>query len=119
MTDNLDEADQQMLMRENMARQAQKTAAIEDLRAGRQAKLRVHGNSMLPQIRSGQKVTLEPATASSVAVGDAVLCRVKGTIYVHKVMAKQADGRVLIGNAGGHANGWTKAVYGRVVSMED
>ena len=101
-----------------MARRGQKQAAIEDLRAGKTASLRCHGNSMRPRIHSGARVTLEPCTAEECRVGDAVLCRVRGSIYVHKVTAiKGGKGhrQAQISNNSGHVNGWTKAVYGRVI----
>jgi len=101
-----------------LARKEQKAQAIEDLREGRTASLRCHGNSMNPRIPSGSRITLEPCTADECEVDDAVLCRVKGTIYVHKVKAKQG-GRVQISNLKGRVNGWTKAVYGRVVAVEN
>jgi len=73
---------------------------------------------MRPRILSGARVTLEPCTAEEANKGDAVLCRVRGNIYVHLVKAKQR-GRCLIGNNHGGTNGWTKAVYGRVVKVDN
>jgi len=101
-----------------MARKAQKEAAIENLRAKKQASLRLHGNSMHPRIPSGSRVTLDPCTAEEAEVGDAVLCRVNGNIMCHLVKAKQGD-RCQISNLKGRVNGWTKAVYGRVVKVEN
>lgn len=100
-----------------MARKEQKMQAIEDLRAGRTTRLRGHGNSMHPRIPSGSVVVLEPCDAESCEVGDAVLCRVNGRIFTHLVKAKQG-GRVQISNLKGHVNGWTKAVYGKVIEVE-
>ena len=92
--------------------------AIAELLAGDTTQVRPRGNSMQPRISSGQLVTIEPAGVDAVDVGDAVLCRVSGRQYLHIVKAKQA-GRVLIGNNRGGINGWTRSVYGRVVSVED
>lgn len=105
-----------------MSRQGQKQAAIEDLKAGKTASLRLHGNSMRPRILSGARVTLEPCTAEEAQVGDAVLCRVRGTVYCHLVSAiKGGPGsrQAQISNNSGHVNGWTKAVYGRVIEVEN
>jgi len=105
-----------------MSRREQKRAAIEDLAAGKTASLRLHGNSMRPRIRSGARVTLEPCTAEEAEVGDAVLCRVRGTIYCHLVTALKGgkgNRQVQISNNHGHVNGWTKAVYGRVIEVEN
>jgi len=93
-------------------------SAIEQLRADGAAVIKPHGGSMRPKVESGATVTLERADASTVAVGDIVLCRVSGNVYLHLVKAAEgagADRRVLIGNNRGGTNGWTKAVYGRAV----
>lgn len=99
----------------------QKDRAIADLQAGATTKYKAHGNSMHPRIPSGSTVTLEPVGRVDVEVGDAVLCRVKGNVYVHKVSALRGgpDNRqVQISNLRGHVNGWTTSVYGRVVHVE-
>ena len=93
--------------------------AIEALHRGEQGVVIPHGGSMRPLVMSGARVTLEPCTAEEAEIGDVVLCRVKGSTYLHLVKAKQADGRVLIGNNRGGTNGWTKAVYGRTVKIEN
>jgi len=100
----------------------QKQRAISELREGLTTKLKCHGNSMRPHIHSGATVTLEPVELADVQVGDAVLCRVRGNTYVHRVSALKGgtDNRqVQISNASGHVNGWTTAVYGRVVEVDN
>ena len=72
---------------------------------------------MSPRIESGQLVTVAPATAGSVLVGDVVLCRVGGAQYLHLVRAVQG-GRMLIGNMRGGTNGWASAVYGRMTRVK-
>ena len=52
------------------------TAHMARLRAGETIQFRPKGHSMSGRIESGQKVTVEPASADSVAAGDIVLCRV-------------------------------------------
>jgi hypothetical protein len=93
--------------------------AIEKLRAGQDAVVIPHGGSMRPKVLSGARVTLTPLSATEAIVGDIVLCRVKGNVYLHLVKAVQGDGRVLIGNNRGGVNGWTKAVYGKATEVEN
>lgn len=71
---------------------------------------------MRPKVESGATVTLKPASAVAVEVGDIVLCRVNGNVFLHLVKAKQGE-RVLIGNNRGKTNGWTRTVYGRAVQV--
>lgn len=72
---------------------------------------------MLPKLKSGVLVTVEPCTANDVVIGDIVFAKVKGTYYLHYVKAIN-DERVLIGNAKGHLNGWTRNVYGKVIDAD-
>ena len=72
---------------------------------------------MTGKVNNGQLVTVEPWTGLPV-VGDVVLCRVNGNEYLHLVKAVQGD-RALIGNNKGGTNGWTKAIYGRCIKVED
>ena len=90
---------------------------IEKLKAGETVQFRPHGNSMQGKIESGQLVTVSP-DVSNVGKGDIVLCKVGGSQYVHLVTAIQGD-RYQISNNKGHVNGWTKAVYGKVIKVED
>lgn len=92
--------------------------AIKLLVDGEQAVIKPHGESMKPKVESGATVTLEPITTEQLEVGDVVLCRVKGRVMLHLVKAKQGQ-RVLIGNNHGHINGWTKAVYGKAIKIEN
>lgn len=88
--------------------------AIEELREGRQAVIRPHGGSMRPLVESGATVTLAPVDVQGLEVGDVVLCRVAGNVYLHLVKAIQgagADRRVQIGN--------NRAVYGRAIRIEN
>jgi phage repressor protein C with HTH and peptisase S24 domain len=85
---------------------------------GEIVKCRPKGNSMKPRIYSGQLITIAP-DISKVTAGDIVFCRVSGNYYVHLVTAVDSKGRYQISNNSGHVNGWTKAVYGKVVSVED
>jgi len=91
--------------------------AIALLQAGEIAKVRPHGGSMTGKVESGSLVTLGPTPIEPLVVGDVVLCRVKGNVYLHLVKAKQ-EGRVLIGNNRGGINGWTRTVYGIVLKID-
>jgi hypothetical protein len=76
--------------------------------AGATVAFRPTGNSMGPLIRSRQLVTVAPVEPSRVQVGDIVLARVAGTVYLHLVSAvDHAAGRVQISNNRGRVNGWT------------
>jgi Peptidase S24-like len=89
--------------------------------AGGTVSFRPTGSSMAPLIRSRQLVTVQPIKASAVEVGDIVLARVKGTVYLHLVSAvDNTRGRVEISNNRGRVNGWTDhaRVYGLVTSVE-
>jgi hypothetical protein len=72
---------------------------------------------MTGKVDDGQLVTVAPLVEPPV-VGDVVLCRVAGSEYLHLVKAVQGD-RAFIGNNKGATNGWTKAIYGRCVKVED
>lgn len=70
---------------------------------------------MQPLIESGQHVIIEPLDV--ITTGDIVLCKVKGTIYLHLVKAISNAGgatRYMIGNNKGNTNGWCSrdSVYG-------
>lgn len=72
---------------------------------------------MVPKIHSGQKHILAPATLDEVEVGDIVYAKVHGRFYTHLVKAKDPVKGVMIGNNHGHNNGWSKAVFGRVIKV--
>ena len=90
--------------------------AIKTLSGGKDVVIKPHGNSMKPKVVPGATVTLTPISSSDVEVGDIVLCRVSGNVYLHLVKAKERD-RLLIGNNHGKINGRTKAVYGKAVEI--
>lgn len=92
---------------------------IEKLLRGETIQCRPRGSSMVPKVESGQLCTVEPVEASDLEVGDIVLCKVKGTEYLHLVKAIQGQ-RFQIGNNRGRINGWISArsIYGRLVKVE-
>ena len=81
---------------------------------------RPKGNSMHPLVKNGQEVTLRKFSGNYVPPGSVVLCKVKGRIYLHKVVGvrstkNQEDHKVWeyqIGNNRGRVNGWTRIIYG-------
>lgn len=69
---------------------------------------RPSGTSMVPLVRNRQLVVVAPVDASRLGVGDIVLARVAGTVYLHLVSALDpARRRVQISNNRGRVNGWT------------
>lgn len=91
---------------------------LERLAAGQPVSWRPKGNSMTPRIKSGQLVTVEPiADKATLKVGDVVLCKVKGSHYLHLISAIQGD-RFQISNNHGRVNGWTHQIFGKLVRVE-
>jgi hypothetical protein len=90
--------------------------------AGATVEFRPTGSSMVPLIRSRDLVKVAPVDPSKLEVGDIVLAKVAGTVYLHLVSAlDRARGRVQISNNRGRVNGWTShdRVYGICVAVED
>lgn len=91
------------------------TEAYRRCLEGEDVTFRPRGFSMTPVVRDNQEVTVLSLYASGaelkVAKGDVVLCKVKGKVLLHLVLATQ-HGRYLIGNARGRVNGWTHNVVG-------
>lgn len=96
------------------------TFHIARLKEGETIQCRPRGHSMKGKISSGQLCTIEPVDASTLKVGDIVLCKVRGTEYLHLIKAIQGP-RFQIGNNRGHVNGWISAgsIYGKCVQVED
>jgi hypothetical protein len=90
---------------------------IEALQRGETITTSEKGNSMVPLIHSGQEHKLEPAVWWDCDKGDIVFCKVNGVYYTHKVLAKNKDQGLQIGNNRGGVNGWTKTVFGKVTEV--
>jgi hypothetical protein len=89
--------------------------------AGSTVDFRPTGSSMVPLIRSRQLVSVAPVDPATVEVGDIVLARVAGTVYLHLVSAVDRQrGRVQISNNRGRVNGWTThaKVYGICTAVD-
>lgn len=94
-------------------------AAIQKLQNGETAKIRPRGHSMTGKVNDGDHVTLSPVDPSSLKMGDIVLVKVKGHVYLHLIKAVN-NGRYLIGNNRGGINGWVSvnAIYGIATQIE-
>jgi ribosomal protein S18 acetylase RimI-like enzyme len=98
--------------------------AAEVLAAGGSLRFRARGGSMTPSIRNGDIVTVEPAAAASLRVGDVALCHEGGRALVHRVVGMSAEGETLrIRLAGDAGHGAEERigpgqVLGRVVRVE-
>jgi SOS-response transcriptional repressor LexA len=95
------------------------TFAIEALRRGETVTIRPRGHSMSGRVNDGDRVTLKPADPETLEIGDVVLVRVKGNVFLHLIKAK-SQGRFLIGNNRGKINGWVgpNCVYGVAIEIE-
>ncbi len=92
----------------------------ERVAEGETVTFRPTGNSMVPLINSRDEVVVAPVDPNLVEVGDIVLTKVAGNVYIHLVKAiEPAKRRVQIGNNRGGINGWTgfDRVYGIAVSV--
>ena len=60
-----------------------------------------------------------PADPSDLDVGDIVLCKVRGSQYLHLIRAIRG-GRFQIGNNRGRIDGWIPAacIYGKCIRVE-
>jgi hypothetical protein len=92
---------------------------IARLARGETVQFRPRGHSMSGKIESGQLCTVCPLGDRELAVGDIVLCRVKGNQYLHLVKAIQGP-RYQIGNNRGGINGWIsrRQIFGRLLAVD-
>ncbi|MGW6842416.1 S24/S26 family peptidase [Streptomyces sp. NPDC054958] len=89
---------------------------------GATVEFRPTGSSMVPLIRSRQRVVVAPVDPARLKVGDIVLARAAGTVYLHLVSAVDfARQRVQISNNRGRVNGWTghDRVFGICTAVDD
>ena len=95
------------------------THHIPRLQAGETVQFRPRGSSMSGRIESGQLCTVAPADPTDFAVGDIVLCKVRGAQYLHLIKAIRG-GRFQIGKNRGRINGWIPAasIYGKCILVE-
>lgn len=89
----------------------------EKLETVGEGKMRCFGNSMTPILESGSLLTFR--RQESYVIGDIVFCKVKGRyIDAHKITKIDAQGRYMIANNHNFENGWTKTIFGKMVSFE-
>lgn len=92
------------------------TRATDSLEKNGTCTMKVFGNSMMPLIKTASVLVF--IKEANYEVGDVVLTRVKSRwIDAHKITRIDAEGRYLIANNKGFENGWTKKVFGRVISV--
>ena len=74
---------------------------------------------MSPRVESGQLCTVAPVDPRTLSPGDIVLCRVRGSDYLHIVKAIERD-QYQIGNNRGRINGWIPgtAIFGILTKVE-
>ena len=89
----------------------------ERLQAGDTITSKEPGNSMSPILKHRQPCKIEPITWDKVKVGDIVYCKVSGNYYTHLCTATDPKRGCQISNNYGHVNGWTRAVYGKVIEI--
>lgn len=121
------------------------TKYIEELQLGNTVQFRPRGNSMEGKISSGQLVTVEPIIKEEFTCNvvnekyvttvvteecllrknDIVLCKVKGSQYLHLITAiKDSENfdnaQYQISNNKGFVNGWITidSIFGKVVKIE-
>lgn len=88
-----------------------------DLLSHGKGKMKCFGNSMTPILQSGALCTFKKE--KKYKVGDIVFCKVKGRyIDAHKITKTHPTRGYLISNNKCYDNGWTKAIFGRVVKAE-
>lgn len=93
--------------------------AIEELKKGNTVQIRPRGYSMRGLIESGDLVTLQPLKTAPV-VGNIVLVKVRGRVFLHLIKAKLGVDLYQIGNNIGGINGVTprKFIYGIATKIE-
>ena len=90
--------------------------ALSRLALGESVRVRPSGHSMTGLIGHRNAVDLAPIEPDELEVGDAVLVRVAGQVYLHKIVSiDTSKRRVLIGNNRGKINGW--ASFGKVFGV--
>ena len=95
-------------------------AVAAQVQAGGTVTFRPSGGSMTPLIRSRDQVVVAPVVPAAVEVGDIVLVRVAGSVYLHLVSAvDHPRARVQISNNRGRVNGWAShdRLYGLCVEV--
>lgn len=95
------------------------TEYIQRLKQGETVSFRPRGHSMRGKVDNGELVTCDPVGERVLAVGDIVLCQVRGQQYLHLIRAIRGPS-FQIGNNRGGINGWVSrsAIFGVCVRVE-
>lgn len=94
--------------------------SAEKLKLGESGIIVGHGNSMTPILKNGQACRVVPVVEGTVLEkNDIVFCKVKGSYYLHKIIAIKNNVRYQIGNNHGKINGWIgrDSIFGKVVEI--
>lgn len=79
--------------------------------------MKCFGQSMMPIIKSGSKITFEKQ--DNYKVGDIVFCKVRGYwIDAHIITKEHPTQGFMIANYDGWENGWTKTIFGKAITSE-
>lgn len=83
--------------------------ALEMLKKGhKDIVLRVEGTSMMPLLKSGDRVILKAADAAQLRRGELIAYRDAGNIIVHRLIRKKRiDGKWLLCQKGDNLTGWS------------
>ena len=94
---------------------------LRELASGNSVQIVTRGGSMRPRIEEGQTITVAPASASEVVIGDIVLVRIRRNQFLTHLVKDIQDSRFLIANNLGKDDGWVgaEAIYGKVVHIGD
>ena len=99
--------------------------AGELLGNGNMLRFRAHGRSMHPFIQDGDILTINPATAESLANGDIAFYRkATGQLTAHRILGKKKDGNSTIflirgdGHIGGPERVTAEQIVGVVIEVE-
>lgn len=90
--------------------------------ANREVSLDVKGNSMLPFLAQGDRVTVCPVRPEELSMGDVLLFRQNGQLIVHRLVGKKRIGAAyLYCQKGDNLSGWSwisgEDIIGRVTSF--
>ena len=73
---------------------------VDLLRRGERLRIKTRGSSMTPFLRDGDTAVVSPVVVTNVKVGDVICYEAPaGKLFVHRVIAREADGFVAKGDA--------------------
>lgn len=70
----------------------------EEIADGKNVKLRVRGNSMIPFIREDDFIILIPCNPSTLKIGDVVLFNHNKEVHLHRIIRKKGNRLILQGD---------------------